>query len=138
VAATTLVDTGPLVALVDRNQSAHGKCLAAHESIPAPLVTTWPCLTEAMYFLEGIGGWRSQKILWEFIERHGVELHTPNAAEADRIRALMEKYSDTPMDLADASLVASAETRQLRRVFTLDSDFRVYRANDKETFEMVP
>jgi uncharacterized protein len=50
----------------------------------------------------------------------------------------MEKYSDTPMDLADASLVATAETRQLRRVFTLDSDFRVYRANDKEPFEVVP
>jgi predicted nucleic acid-binding protein len=91
-----------------------------------------------MYFLEGIGGWRSQKILWEFIERHGVELHTPNQNEADRIRELMEKYRDTPMDLADASLVATAERRHLRRVFTLDSDFRVYRTNDGEPFEVIP
>ena len=138
MAATTLVDTGPLIALVDRNQSVHRKCVVALESISAPLLTTWPCLTEAMYFLEGIGGWRSQKVLWEFIERHGVELHTPKSNEADRIRALMEKYSDTPMDLADASLVATAENRQLRRVFTLDSDFRVYRASDREPFEVVP
>ncbi|HYI92860.1 MAG TPA: hypothetical protein VEX68_04905 [Bryobacteraceae bacterium] len=78
---------------------------------------------EAMYFLEGIGGWTSQKILWEFIGRHGLKLHTPKANEADRMRALMEKYSDTPMDLADASLVATAEARQLRRVFTLDVTF---------------
>jgi hypothetical protein len=49
-----------------------------------------------MYFLGGLGGWRTQSILWEFIERNGVELHTSNDAEVERIRSLMEKYSDTP------------------------------------------
>ena len=48
------------------------------------------------------------------------------------MQILMDKYSDVPMSLADASLVATAETQNLRRVFTLDSDFRVYRVNDKE------
>lgn len=138
MAATTLVDTGPLVALVDKNQSSHKRSVEAHESLSAPLVTTWPCLTEAMYFLEGLGGWKSQNILWDFIDRHGVELHTSIETEVERIRILMEKYRDLPMDLADASLVATAETRQLRRIFTLDSDFRVYRAHDKEPFEVVP
>jgi len=50
----------------------------------------------------------------------------------------MEKYRDTPMDLADASLVAAAETSGLNRVFTLDSDFRVYRLKDTTPFEVVP
>ena len=54
------------------------------------------------------------------------------------MRVLMEKYRDTPMDLADASLVATAETQDLRRVFTLDSDFQVYRINDQDPFEVVP
>lgn len=67
------------------------------------------CVTEAMHLLHYSGGWQHQKALWSFI-----------------------------MDLADASLVATVETRQLRRIFTLDSDFRVYRANDKEPFEVVP
>lgn len=137
MAATTLVVPGHSLPL-STDQSTHSRCVEAHESLSAPLVTTWPCLTEAMYFLDGIGGWKSQNVLWEFIERQGLELHTSSDGEVERIRALMEKYSDLPMDLADASLVATAETRRLRRVFTLDSDFHVYRANDKEPFEVVP
>ena len=62
----------------------------------------------------------------------------PTSSETDRMYSLMEKYQDMPMDLADASLVATAETLQLRRVFTLDSDFRVYRVNEREPFEIVP
>ena len=50
----------------------------------------------------------------------------------------MEKYSDTPMDLADASLVAAAEGLGLHRIFTLDSDFQVYRINGSTAFEVVP
>jgi predicted nucleic acid-binding protein len=52
--------------------------------------------------------------------------------------ALMEKYRDTPMDLADASLVVVAESRSLRRVFTIDSHFRIYRLGDGSALEMVP
>jgi hypothetical protein len=51
---------------------------------------------------------------------------------------LMERYSDTPMDLADASLVAAAETLGLRRIFTLDSDFHFYRIGGSAPFEVVP
>lgn len=50
----------------------------------------------------------------------------------------MEKYRDVPMDLADASLVAAAETRGSKRIFTLDSDFYVYRLKDKDAFEVIP
>lgn len=54
------------------------------------------------------------------------------------MRVLREKYKDTPMDLADASLVAAAEQLNLKRIFTLDSDFYVYRINDRDAFEVVP
>lgn len=56
----------------------------------------------------------------------------------DRIQSLMEKYKDLLMDLADASLVALAEARRLRRVFTLDADFHVYRLPGNEAFEVLP
>ena len=55
-----------------------------------------------------------------------------------RMPALMERYRDLPMDLADASLVALAEERRLRQVFTLDADFRVYRLPDGQAFEVLP
>jgi uncharacterized protein len=50
----------------------------------------------------------------------------------------VKKYRDIPMDLADASLVARAESRRLKRIFTLDSDFRIYRINGRGLFEIVP
>jgi predicted nucleic acid-binding protein len=89
-----------------------------------------------MYFLGK--SWRKQAPLWNLLEDDRLEIHQTNPAETRRMRALMEKYQDAPMDLADASLVATAETREFRRVFTLDSHFRIYRANDKEPFEVVP
>ena len=54
------------------------------------------------------------------------------------MRALMAKYKDTPMDLADASLVAAAEVLGVRRVFTVDSDFVVYRLPGKQAYDIVP
>ena len=60
------------------------------------------------------------------------------AAEQAQTRQLMEQYHDTPMDLADASLVATAALLNLRRIFTLDSDFYVYRINNAGVFEVVP
>jgi uncharacterized protein len=58
-------------------------------------------------------------------------------AEADRMDALMAIYRDVPMDLADASLVAVAESRSIRRLFTLDSDFYIYRLADGSVLEVV-
>jgi len=65
-------------------------------------------------------------------------LHSADVTEQQRIRSLMEKYRDVPMDLADASLVALAQTRGIRRIFTLDSDFYVYRLNGRDSFEVIP
>ncbi len=54
------------------------------------------------------------------------------------MRTLMEQYRDTPMDLADASLVATAEALNLTRIFTIDSDFYIYRLFGRDAFEGVP
>ena len=135
----TLADAGPLIALIDKGQGEiHRKCVAAASALDAPLLTTWPCFSEAMYFLGELAGWRGQAALWQLVERRVLSLHVPTDPEAARMRFLMEKYSDTPMDLADASLVATAESLKLRRVFTLDTDFLVYRINDSIPFEIVP
>ena len=102
------------------------------------MLTTWPVLTEAMYLVGDAGGWAAQRALWQMLERNALELAELEAPGVARSRALMEKYRDTPMDIADATLVAVAEARHLKRVFTLDSHFTVYRYRGRETFEIVP
>lgn len=91
-----------------------------------------------MYLLRTRLGWKAQERLWQYIDKGGVAIHNLTAAETRRMRALMEKYRDLPMDFADASLVAVAESSGTRRVFTIDSDFRIYRLNDRDSFEVVP
>ena len=135
----TLCDTGPLVALVDQDDAAHARCVAALSTLPAsPLLTTWPCFVEAMYLLWRAGGLPAQEELWSYLADGLVVLHTPQPGEWERMRELMRQYHDTPMDLADASLVVVAERLNLHRIFTLDSHFYAYRINSTQPFEVVP
>ena len=64
-----LTDTGPIVALLDRRQSAHLRCVEVYRSELLPIVTTWPCFVKAMYLLGKLGSWRSQSLLWDFVQR---------------------------------------------------------------------
>jgi uncharacterized protein len=91
-----------------------------------------------MYFLHQLRGWSAQDILWQFVEREALFLHTPEITEQKRMRELMAQYQDLPMDLADASLVVVAESKKIKRIFTLDSDFYVYRIYGKECFDVIP
>ena len=134
----TLTDTGPLVALLDADDPYHAECVAALRRLPSgPMLTTWVCFTEAMYLLGEVGGYRYQAALWNLRTMGRLVLHTPTPAEIDRMVALMEQYQDTPMDLADASLLVVAESRSLRCVFTVDKDFYIYRLVDGSALEVV-
>ena len=105
-----LTDTGPLVALLDIGDRHHQRCLVAIKKFPAePMLTTWPCFTEAIYLLGAVGGYSYQEKLWRLSKAGRLYLHTFSTAEVERMDKLMNTYQDTPMDLADASLVAVAE-----------------------------
>jgi uncharacterized protein len=134
----TLCDAGPLIALIDASDKNHQACVAALPTLSGPLLTTWPCLTEAMYLLGQYGGHRDQEKLWHLVEQGTLSLYLNSEAQWPRMRELMGQYKNVPMDLADASLVAAAEELGLRRIFTTDSDFYVYRPNNTDTFEVVP
>ena len=135
----TLTDTGPLLALVNKNDPNHRKCLDVTKRLPAgPLVTTWPCFTEAMYLVFQAGGYPAQAELWRWRTAGRLSLHDLTGNEVDRMAALMDKYKDRPMDLADASLVAAVERLGMRRIFTLDSDFYIYRLADGSALECIP
>lgn len=134
----TLCDGGPLYALVNKNDAHSARCRAILPQLSFPLITTWPCFTEAMYFAYEAGGWLMQKALWQLIRRGDLRLHIASSDEEERMQALMEQYQDTPMDFADASLVAAAEVLRIARVFTTDGHFYVYQRYGNQPFEVVP
>lgn len=132
-----LLDTGPIVAFFDASDNYHQICLNVLKNIDEPLFTTWPVLTEAFYLL-GFS-WKAQDNLWEFIMRGGVEVLSIDSKMQIRCRDLMRKYRDLPMDLADGTLVALAETNNIENVFTLDHrDFQVYRFSRNQQFNLLP
>lgn len=134
-----LTDAGPLIAIIDRSEEHHQACVQCLQALAGPMLTTWPAFTEAIYLLGDAGGWRAQDALWLLVEQKDIEIAEQGAEKLGRMRALMEKYQDRPMDLADASLVVLAEERGLRDIFTLDqTDFRVYRLNRRQTFRLWP
>ena len=135
----TLTDASPLVALINAKDQSHAKCMAALPSLSAPLLTTWPAFTEAMYLLFRHGGYPAQKALWSYVQDGVLTFHALGLIEQARMPQLMEQYRDRPMDLADASLVATAEVLGITRVFTLDNrDFHIYRLKSTGVFEVVP
>lgn len=122
-----LTDTGPLVALIDPDDPCHAQCATVARTLAADtMLTTWQCMTEAMHLLGREGGHRYQQALWDLRSCGLLNVHTTTDAEGDRIAELMQQYRDTPMDLADASLVAVAETHSLGEIFSLDTDFYIY------------
>jgi predicted nucleic acid-binding protein len=136
----TLVDTGPLVALFDPKDPDHALCSRTLEGLPGLLVTTTPVLTESFHLLDPKSP--GSKNLRLFVERGGLTVAFLDETTLSRSLSLMQEHSARGMDLADASLVAVAENRQIRRVFTLDRrDFRVYKArfgHRQERLQVVP
>lgn len=133
-----LTDAGPLVALIDSSDQDHAACTAALEVITLPMVTTSPAFTEAMYLLGRFTGWSGQRILWQETDNGNVEVVDIAGGLLARCRSLMEKYADRPMDLADASLIALAERDEHKRIFTLDSDFSIYRMRNRKALQVIP
>jgi hypothetical protein len=132
-----LVDAGPLVALLDQADPEHEECVATLKTLHDPLITVWPAFAEAMYLLGR--SWRGQKALWSRLETEALALAPLDETDASRMRELMEKYRDLPMDLADAALVRVAERESLTEIFTLDrKHFSIYRPGRRRRFSIVP
>ena len=133
-----LTDTGPIVALINADDQFHEQCDKLLNSLPpVPLLTTQICFTEAMYLLGSVGNFRYQNALWDWYKAKRLELHNSTPEEFLRMYELMQQYEDTPMDLADASLVAAAECLGINRIFALDTDFFVYRLEDGSALDII-
>jgi hypothetical protein len=132
-----LVDAGPLIALIHEDDNEHEHCREAFAPMDEPLGTVWPVVAEAMYLLSF--SWRAQVALWEMLETGAVEILPIGFDDVSRMKELMRKYRDLPMDLADAALVRVAERERLRRIFTLDRrDFQIYKPSRIGRFTIFP
>lgn len=131
-----LVDAGALIALLDRSDNCHAACLEALGQVRDPLMTVWPALTEAMHLLTDVP--RAQEALFEMIEDGALGLAVLDDDDLDRMKSLMRKYRDLPMDFADAALVRVAERDQLTHIVSFDRHFRVYTLPGRARFVVLP
>ncbi|MGD1949171.1 MAG: type II toxin-antitoxin system VapC family toxin [Leptolyngbyaceae cyanobacterium] len=132
-----LCDAGVLLCLVDRTLPLHLAYRSTVIQLDSPLITTWSCLTEAMYLSLHRGGWKMQKQLGQLLLDRLLSVYEIQAEDYGRLFELMDQYQDRPMDLADASLVLVAERTGARKILTIDSDFLFYRIQNKDTFEVI-
>ena len=96
----TLTDAGPLVAIIDADESDHEACLETLDGLTLPMVTTWPAFTEAMYLLGRAGGLKGQQALWRLVQTDRLVVANLSPTAVERSARLMGQYADRPMDLA--------------------------------------
>ena len=126
-----LVDTGPLVALLSRNDQHYDRCVKVAEGLAFPLFTCWPVLAEATHLLGRSGG-DPRDILAYLLDGY-VELLSLDQEDLLSIDNLLARYDDQRFDLAVAALMHLAEREGIAEVFTIDSkDFSVFRTADKQ------
>ena len=132
-----LLDAGPLIAAFDERDEHHAVCFDRLRTLHAPLVTTWPVLTEAAYFLRG----DPEKLdaPFRFAARPKVLVHPLNGDALDWIRQVLGRYESLGPQVADASLMYLADALKLDTILTLDRrDFGAYRKRDKSALRIIP
>lgn len=132
---TWLIDTGPLVALIVRNDSQHQWTVEASKYAPATVLTCDAVISEALFLLKR-GGHKTDN-LFAFVERGFLRSEFDFHAHYRHIRDLMRRYRDRPMAFADACLVRMAELHSDASIWTLDTNFRFYRKNRRQTLSLI-
>jgi uncharacterized protein len=133
-APNIIVDAGPLIALFDRDDRHHHRAVEFVRDNNADLICNIAVLTEAAFVLRFSIKAQCDFLWWA---QRALDIDHDTAADLPRIIELLNQYADLPADFADASLVALAERRNLRRIASFDGDFLVYRLPGKRRFENV-
>ncbi len=124
-----LVDAGPLIALFDRDDKHHDRIVDFVKGANYKFITTTAVVTEVTHMLDFSVNVQIDFLEW--IMKEGVILQETSQRDISRIIGLTQKYSDRPMDFADATLVIAAEKTGARQIISIDSDFDIYRLPGK-------
>jgi len=131
-----IADTGFFVALANPADRDHSRAVAAGRELNEGLITTWPVLTETCHLLLNQIGTDALLTFVAAARNGAFNVFELTPAQWPRVEALMRRYRDLPMDLADASLVLLAEERDDGRILSTDRrDFRTYRWKSRKPFE---
>lgn len=120
-----LLDTGVIVAVLDRSERNHARCAAAVRECPRPLVTCEAVIAESCYLLRRLPG--APEVVLENVEKAVFQLPWQLAPAVESVRTLLRKYRDLPADFADACLITMAEKLGTGDILTLDRHFATYR-----------
>jgi predicted nucleic acid-binding protein len=130
-----LADTGPLVALFHEDDAAHHWALARFREFTEPLLTCEAVLTEAIHLLRKVPPAHANLLsLWE---RDLLRVGFSAEDEKDAIPRLLRRFADVPISFADSGMVRMSEIHAACVVWTLDSDFRVYRRSGRQSIPLV-
>jgi uncharacterized protein len=130
-----VIDTGPLVALLNRRDRQHGWVREVLDTVEPPVFTCEAVISEACFLLTRIRD--GQDAVLELLSEDILKVDFRMSSEIDALRALMKKFANVPMSLADACLVRMTELEPRSRILTLDSDFRVYRRNRRQAIPTI-
>ncbi|MEE9493057.1 MAG: PIN domain-containing protein [Gammaproteobacteria bacterium] len=128
----TLIDSGPLIALFDQNDKYHRASVKFIKTNKSELVTTLASVTETLHLLDFNRNAQLDFLAW--MNAGAVALESIMLDDLQRIIELTVKYSDLPMDFADACLVFLTEKLNISTIATIDRDFDIYRLKGKKRF----
>ena len=132
-----ILDTGPWVALIDRSESRHKACVQWLRNFSGSLYSTEAVLTEVVYLLNF--SIDAQTAALNFVIESVVQIIPLNIESTNRCRKLMLKYSDLPMDYADATVVSLANDLGTKDIVTFDrKDFNIYKFGRNKSFNIIP
>jgi predicted nucleic acid-binding protein len=134
VTRPALLDTGPLVALLNRRDRYHDWARRELDTHRPPLLTCEPVLSEACYLLRADA--KGPAAVLELVRRGALRVAFDLDQEAAAVQRLLASYADVPMDLADACLVRMAEQNPASFLLTLDTDFRIYRMHGRQVIPL--
>lgn len=134
---TVIVDTGPIVALLDADEAHHEWARDQFQTLAAPLLTCEAVLSEASFLLARAG--EDQSLPATLVERGVLKVTRVLAAQEDvlAVGRLIRRYRNVPMSFADACLVRIVERSDQASVLTLDSDFRIYRRGNRRVIPVL-
>ncbi|MGA8270145.1 MAG: PIN domain-containing protein [Candidatus Sulfotelmatobacter sp.] len=132
-----LIDTGAILALLDRDDEQHKACVAAYNHHRLPWLTTEAVLTEVLHLVRR--NVRDDRGVWQLLQSGAIQTSTIANEELPHIQILMDDYADRPMDFADATLVHVAARERLSLILTIDhDDFETYRLPGRKKFTILP
>ena len=132
-----ILDTGPWVALIDKSESKHDICVRWLKNFSGKLYSTESVLTEVLYLLNF--SIKAQTAAIDFVLKSVVEIIPSSVESMKKVKILIKKYSDLPMDYADATIVCLAIDTGIQNIITFDQkDFNIYRFQKKQPFVIMP